>query len=186
MTKQLTERLMTAMHERRMVKLSRRFETTCPRGYILDVGPKFVVLSLVSDRLWFDGYECFRIADVKKLATDPYSKFAEAVLSARGEKRPKRSPVDVSTTENLITSSSKAFPLIAIHTEQVDPNVCWIGRVQSVRRGRISFLSIKSDATWEAKPDHYNLDDITRINFDGDYERALDLIGGDGRADKKN
>ena len=47
------------------VRISRRFESSPIRGYVIEVGPTFFLLALVSDRLWFDGFECFRIADLK-------------------------------------------------------------------------------------------------------------------------
>ena len=49
-----------------LVRFYRRFEDSSVRGYVLDIGPKFFLLALVSDRVWFDGFECFRISDVRK------------------------------------------------------------------------------------------------------------------------
>jgi hypothetical protein len=43
------------------------------RGYVLDIGPKFFLLALLSDRIWFDAFECFRINDVKDVGVDPYA-----------------------------------------------------------------------------------------------------------------
>jgi hypothetical protein len=44
---------------RTFVRFSRRFEQSAIRGYVLDVGPRFFLFALVSDRIWFDGFECF-------------------------------------------------------------------------------------------------------------------------------
>lgn len=63
--------LVNVMHERRLVRFSRRFEVSSICGYVLDVGPQFFLLALVSDRIWFDGFECFRVSDVSNLRTDP-------------------------------------------------------------------------------------------------------------------
>ena len=173
------DELVDAMRGRALIRFSRRFESSKIRGYVLDVGPQFFLLALVSDRIWFDGYECFRTTDVRDLKHDPYANFAEAALKKRGERRLKKPRVGVANIENLLLSAGKAFPLVTIHREQVDPDVCWIGRVQGVDQGRVSLLEIGPDAIWEDTPEEYRIKEITRVNFGGDYENALYLVGGE-------
>jgi len=167
------------MRRREFIRFSRRFESSKIRGYVLDVGPQFFLLALVSDRIWFDGFECFRVNDVGDLRPDPYAPFAEAALKKRGERRPKKPRVRVANVEDLLLSAGKAFLLVTIHREEVDPEVCWIGRVQGVNRGRLSLLEIRPDAVWEDTPEEYRIKEITRVNFGGDYENALHLVGGE-------
>jgi len=78
-----------------------------------------------------------------------------------------------------LRSAGRAFPLVAIHREKVDPDVCHIGRVVNIKRGRVVLLEIRPDATWEDGPSEYRLNEITRVNFGGDYENALHIVGGD-------
>ncbi len=167
------------MRDDRLVRFSRRFEEGTVRGYALEIGPTFFLLALVSDRIWFDGFECFRVGDVKKLRKDDYAKFAETALNSRGERRPKKPRVSVQNVEELLRSASKAFPLVTIHREKFDPDVCWIGRVVDVSGGRVSLLEIGPDAKWEDSPTEYRLSEITHVNFGGDYEAALYLVGGE-------
>jgi hypothetical protein len=54
-----TAELIEARRRRQFIRFSRRFESSKICGYVLDVGPQFFLLALVSDRLWFDGFECF-------------------------------------------------------------------------------------------------------------------------------
>lgn len=177
-TKRAAE-LVDAMDRHEFIRFSRRFESSKIRGYVLDVGPQFFLLALVSDRIWFDGFECFRVNDVEELRPDPYATFAEAALKKRGERRLKKPQVSVANIEDLLLSAGKAFPLVTIHREQVDPDVCWIGRVQGVNRGRVSLLEIGPDAVWEDTSEEYRTKEITRVNFGGDYEDALHLVGGE-------
>jgi hypothetical protein len=51
--------------------------------------------------------------------------------------------------------------------------------VVEVHRGHVSLLEIDSDATWDSSPTEHRLSEITRVNFGGDYESALYLIGGE-------
>ncbi len=170
--------LSDALRGRYLIRLSRRFDTSPDHGYVLDVGPRFFLISLVSDRLWFDGFECFRVGDVSDIRPDPYGKFAEEALRKRAERKPRKPRVSVATIERLLLSANRAFPLVAIHREAADPEVCWIGRVVGIDRGRVSLLHICPDATWEEKPSEHRLSEITRVTFGGDYENALHLVGG--------
>src|SRR5260370_26156742 len=104
--------LVGAMHRRELIRFSRRFESSKIRGYVLDVGPQFFLLALVSDRIWFDGFECFRINDVKDLRPDPYASFAEAALKNRGDRRPKKPWVSVAKIEELLLSAGKGVPVV--------------------------------------------------------------------------
>ncbi len=169
------------MLEQRLVRLTRAFEPGPIRGYVLDVGPQFFVMALVSDRLWLDGYECFRIGDAKTLEQDPYATFAEMALRLRHEVRSDASPVSVSSLPDLLRSAAASFPLVTIHSERADPDSCWIGRVLSVDRKRVILQEINPDATWDVDPSEIRLNDITRVNFGGDYEDALFIVGGDAQ-----
>ncbi len=174
--------LREAMRHRQLMRFSRRFEQSSVRGYVLDVGSKFFLLALVSDRIWFDGFECFRPADVSNLRPDPNAAFAESALKKRGERVPRKPAVTVRRTDELLASAGRAFPLVAIHREEIDADVCYIGRVMTVKRGRVELLRIDASATWNRTPKEYRLRDITRVNFGGDYEDALYLVGGDPAA----
>lgn len=116
--------LADAMREKKLVRLTRPFESTKIEGYVLDIGPVFFLFALVCDRLWFDGFECFRLADIKTVVPAPYAIFVENALKLRGERIPKRPRVELSDIENLLLSAGRAFPLVAIHREKLDPDVC--------------------------------------------------------------
>ena len=166
------------MRDRRFIRFSRRFEDSSVRGYVLDVGPHFFLFALVSDRIWFDGFECFRVNDVRNVRPDPYATFVETALLKRAERMPRKPRVSVASIKDLLLSANLAFPLVTIHREHVDPDVCSIGRVVGINRGRVSLLEINPDATWDTKANEHPLSEITRVSFGGDYEDALAVVGG--------
>jgi hypothetical protein len=170
--------LTTAMRERQLVRFYRPQEDSAIRGYVLDIGPEFFCLALVGDRIWFDGFECFRIVDVEDLEPDPYAQFVEAALDQRKEVRPEPTSVNLDNIGDLILSAARSFALVTLHKELIKPEVCYIGQPISVEGGLVWMLGINPDATWEVEPLAHKLGDITRVNFAGDYEEALALVGG--------
>jgi hypothetical protein len=179
MTKSRSSQLEDAWRERRFIRFSQRFETSKIHGYVLDIGPKFFLLALVSDRIWFDGFQCFRIGDISNVRPDPHEAFVQAALKKRDERLAKKPRVSVASLDKLLLSAGRAFPLVTICREQVAPDVCWIGRVHGVAHGRVSLLEISPHAVWDESPNEYRLREITRVRFGGEYENALHLVGGD-------
>jgi hypothetical protein len=166
------------MKNREYVRFSRRFEDSSVRGYVQDIGPKFFLITLVSDRIWFDGFECFRIGDAENVRVDPHTHFVETALVLREAKMPSAAGVSVANIRELLLTAGQRFPLVSIHREEINPHACHIGRVVDMQQGTVSLREISPDATWDDYPTDYNLEEITRVSFGGDYEDALHLVGG--------
>jgi hypothetical protein len=144
----------------------------------MDVGPKFFLVATPSDQVRMDGFSCFRIKDVRNLKRDPYEAFFEAARKKLGDPKPKRPKVSLTSVEELLLSARRLFQLLTIHREMIKPGVCWIGKVAEIKRGRVSLLEIGPDAKWDDGPTSYRLNEITSVEFGGEYERALFLVGG--------
>jgi hypothetical protein len=170
------------MGARQLVRIQRRFEDAAIRGYVLSVGPTFFIVALISDRLWHDGFECFRLTDLASVEPDPYADFAERALHLRGLRRPRLPKVRLDSVGDIVRSAGTAFPLIAIHREATDPDICRIGQVVAVNRTQVALLEIGPDARWDVEPTVHSLRSITRVGFGGEYENALALVGGSSAA----
>jgi hypothetical protein len=134
----------------------------------------------VSDEIGLNGFQCFRLKDVTELEVPhEYRDFVEAALERRGLSRPERPDVCLSSIEELIVSAGALFDLITIHREDLDPDGCHIGKVVSVTPPFLHLQEITPAAIWETDPIKYRLSEITRVDFGGDYEDALWLVGGE-------
>src|SRR5678816_4314848 len=104
--------LLAAQGSATLVRFWRRFETSPICGYVLDVGPRFFLLGLVSDRIWFDGFECFRVADVRKMKPEPRADFIETALRRRRDVLKRRPRITLQSVQEMVTSAGREFPLI--------------------------------------------------------------------------
>jgi hypothetical protein len=166
------------MRNGQFVRFTRLYESGFIRGYVMDVGTDFFMLAQTGDSPRFDGFGCFRLAHVRNLNADPYTVFAEAAMKKLKVKRPKKPNVIVATLEELLLSANKSFPLVTIHREKIHPDSCWIGRIESASKGWLRILEIGPDAKWDLKPSSYKLSEVTAVEFGGEYEHALHLVGG--------
>ena len=178
------ERLVAYMEQRVYCRFESPFEPGFSHGYVLDVGPRLFLFLLVSDSLRFDGFECYRIADVRRLRVDPYARFAEEALRLQKQGVKTKPNVDLSSMEALLGSVAKLADLVAIDRAEVKAGVCWIGKLQRSTDGRFGILEIGPDAEWDSEPTQLELNEITRVGWGGAYENALKLVS-DDRASKK-
>jgi len=162
-----------------LVQFTRSLEEGSVMGYVLAAGPQFFLLALVDENIRFNGFQCLRLQDVRNLQVPAKSAaFVEAALKLRGERRPKIPLVTVDSMQELLRSASHAFPVITIHRERFAPDVCHIGSVVAVSDSQVSLLEIGPDACWDDAALSYQTKQITRVDFGGDYEDALTLVGG--------
>jgi hypothetical protein len=181
MQRKKKSQLARALRDKLLVRFASALDRGTVNGYVLDIGPQFFLIALLSDGLRLNGFQCYRLSDVRKLQVpDKYARFHEAVLKKRGQRIPKKPPVVVSSLAELLLTANRAFPLVTIHRERVDADACWIGRVVGLRKGRVTLLEIGPGAVWDDQLETYRLSQITRVDFGGDYEDALQLIGGSG------
>lgn len=164
---------------KRIVRFWNPFDLGSTTGYVLDVGPQFFLLALIDENIRFNGFQCLRIGDVRRLKLPfPYEWFITVALRKRKETFPAKPDVDLRDTSSLIHSASDIFPLITIHRERKKPDSCWIGKVVSITEEHVTLQEIGPDAVWQEKPSKYPLREITRVDFGGGYEDALHLVGG--------
>jgi len=137
-------------------------------------------LELIDDSIRFDGFNCFRYADVTSCGIPaPNADFVTKALKAQGLCRQEAIVPDLSTLTSLLSSASVDFPLSTIHVEDSEPpDICFIGKVESLKDDRLELKLVTPNAKWEEDTKHIALSDITRVDFGGAYEKALFLVAG--------
>ena len=179
MARKSTAPLTEAMHHKTLVKFWSPFEPGSTQGYVLDIGPRFFLLGFVDDEIRFNGFQCMRLSDVRRLhVPDPYADFIVAALRKRGEIIRRKPRVSLNSLPELLRSANRLFPLVTIHQERVKPDTCEIGRVVGISKSHVSLMEIGPDAIWEEGPTEISLRRITRVDFGGGYEDALHIVGG--------
>jgi hypothetical protein len=171
--------LTAAIAARRLVRLTTRYDDWVVCGYVVGLGPGFVMILVVNDRIWLDGFECFRRPDIIAVEDDPNASFHEKALALRGEIITDAPPVSLASIEALLKTAGRAFRLVTIYCEGVDPEVCHIGHVDEVRGGQLVMREVTPAAEWETEFECYPTASITRVAFGADYEEALSVVAGD-------
>lgn len=170
--------LQAFMRRKRMVRFERPFESHSTTGYVLGVGADLFLLVHIDHSIRFDGFHVYRNRDVRRLRAEPNADFKRTALRRRRDRRPVKPRLRLDGFREILRSAGRHFPLVTIHRERVDPDVCHIGAVVDVGERRVVLREIRPDGTWCHEPDDYALREITRVDFGGAYEDALHIVGG--------
>lgn len=146
----------------------------------MGISERWLLLLRIGDGVVYGGFQAFRLQDVTSLdVPSPRAVFQEKVLRKRGLRRPRTPKISLASTQELAASAGRRFPLVAIHREKADPDVCHIGRVVASSASSVSLLEITPDAEWHESHTTYGIAQITRVDFGGPYEEALALVASD-------
>jgi len=72
----------------------------------------------------------------------------------------------------VLRTGTAEFRIVSIHTEYTDESVCYIGRARPGKK-RLHLDKVSTNAKWLRTPEVFGYWCISRIDFDGQYERAL-------------
>ncbi|PVM82393.1 hypothetical protein DDF67_23300 [Caulobacter endophyticus] len=140
------------MQERRLMRFHRRFEDGWVRGYVVGVGPAFLMLCEVSDHIRYNGFGCYRLADVKNLEPAPYPEFVEAALEKRGDAFPETPAVALNSIGDILATAGRLFPVVTVHAEAARPDVCYIGAIISIEGGVVWMQDIPAPSGSASRP----------------------------------
>ncbi len=178
-TTEIAKKIATAKRYTHLIECCRgKLDEDCipDIGYVVDASEEFLLLQLVDDRISLNGYSLLRICDITQLDTEvDHARFIEKALEIRKKTVKQPMLVDLTDINTVIKSIDQNFPLLTLHRESINPDECWIGSLDSLGEKTVTINEMSPDAKWSGSK-RINIDEITRIDFDGGYETALALV----------
>ena len=140
------------------------------RGFALGWNTELTLIQVI-DHVQFqlNGYAIFRNSDVKRWRSVPTDEFLARAAKLNKLRPSKPAGVRFASMQEAISSAGRAFPLITIHRERIDREVCEVGRLRRTSQRAMTILAISPQAEWEEE-ERYELRDITLLEFGGAYE----------------
>lgn len=174
--------LQRARRENALVAVRRRVPSADRvEGYVVGVGRSWLALAKLNSGFELDGWAFLRLRDLKEIGPPAGAmapRVPEEILRARSQWPPQAPAIDLDGFVGIVTSAAAASPLTAVFTEYDRPDSCWIGSVRSVGDQTLSLLEIDTKAEWDRRPRLFDAEDVTRLEFGGGYEEALNLVSG--------
>jgi len=147
-------------------------------GYVADFSAKLVLIEVIGDHIRLDGCNILRKMDITALEVpNPRHGFYKKALRLQGDRRGKLPRLKLKNVRTALETVNAASPLVVVHRECIDPDVCEIGRILDFKTRSFVMQTIGLHAEFHEE-DTFDYSDVTRIDFGGGYENALALVAG--------
>lgn len=178
-------KLSKLLAKQQLIALRRPFVKEELEGCVVGVGEQFVLLHYLDCGFRLNGHLAIRISDIRSCRLlIKNDRIAERVLKLRGDVPVPLPQISLVNLPELLLSAFRQYPLVTIHTELRDPDVCFIGEVAKITERTVTLDEIDPAAKWTRTRRH-RLDDITRVDIGGAYEDALLLAATHGRQKRR-
>ncbi len=142
-------------------------------GYLLDESDQWTFIHFVDRDIFLNGYAVIRNDTIERFRLfDDYKTMVHRALRKLGQSPAMPGKIDLTDINTIVQSANSLFPLVVIHRELRWRDRCDIGGVAAVTPKTITLQSIDPGAECDGL---YRIrsSEITMIQFDGHYERAL-------------
>lgn len=170
--------LLLAAQKCEPVSIERSADPQPMYGCVVGVSQKWLLLHYLEGCYFLNGYVAVRMNHVRAVERLGAEEVIATGLRHFGESPQAPERIDLSSTRDLLSSAGTAYPLVTIHSENIDPEVCHVGKPEGFDRRGLQMREVSPAGEWDLDPTHWRLSDITRVDFGGRYETALDLVAG--------
>jgi hypothetical protein len=122
-----------------------------------------------------NGYSVIRNDDVSLYAVYDRPELLRFQLRLKGIKPEAQPQISVASLPDLLNSIDGRFPFTTIHREEMNDEVCFIGRLAGMTSKTFTLDEVDDCAEWIGLR-RYRFADITKVDFGGGYEEALALV----------
>lgn len=148
------------------------------RGFVVGLGASWVLLHWLDSSVRLDGYVALPLEEVEEvdvLTAD--DSVAVAALELRGVRPVALSEVALDGLPSLLASIDRSYPLVSVHRARASPDMFVAGRVAQLGEESFILRHVLPNGRW-GDSGGYRYDEVTRVDFGGDYEDALALVAG--------
>ena len=157
-----------------LVEFDRNPFDQCPiRGFVLDWNDGLTLFQDFDTELFqLNGWAVVRNSDIRRYRAIPEGDFLARAVRSQKIRPARPKGVAIGSLREAAESAGAKFPLLTIYRGQIKKNVCHIGSFQRASQRTLTVREISTQAEWEDE-ETFALRDITKLEFDGTYERLL-------------
>jgi hypothetical protein len=162
-----------------LVRINRQpLEDITDYGFILDYNDDFMLVNTFDfDANVVTGFSIYAISTIKEIKAHVDENSFESIFVKLNKIKPKKNPsILIDSIQTILKTVTENFPLIVIHCEKKDNEICWIGKLVEIKDNSFLMLEIDTNADWHEKPSKFKFKDVTKIDFGGGYENNLALV----------
>ncbi|MEQ1929374.1 MAG: hypothetical protein ABL957_02420 [Parvularculaceae bacterium] len=146
-------------------------------GTIFGATADFLAVNVFKDSGAADGVSVFWLHDLTRVRWNHLPARSVSILrNATGFAAPPTPLLQLSNVREAIASMYKAFGHVCLYAERLDSDICYIGTVAEIDDHHVVLNELKSLDRNGLASIMLPLDEITRLDAGGDYERDLEIV----------
>lgn len=141
-------------------------------GFVVGIGRKWLLIHVL-DGVRLNGYQAIREGDITRarLSAD---KFRTRFLAISNHPGVAPDGIDLDRTRDLLRTATTRSRIVGVNTEYDDESIRYIGAARDFGNRRFAIKAVNRKAKWEpSNSRNYRYSEVSRIDFDDDYIRAL-------------
>lgn len=100
------------------------------------------------------------------------------MLELQGKRVAQPRGIHLDSARDVLASVDARHHVVVVHREEVSPHECEVGRVVRLSTRTYGLVWLDPLGTWDQDDRRFLLRDVTRVQFDGAYEKTLLLAAG--------
>jgi hypothetical protein len=149
-------------------------------GFVVAESEALLAIHRVSDRYDLDGYCVFRKMDITATLED----FERADLIIRALRLKNQSPIspasiELDTMRSLMRSAQAEYGVLVIHRQHLNPDEIEVGTIRMTSESTFVLRWLDADAKWNNDDRAFHYEDVTHVEFGGEYETTLCAVSRD-------
>lgn len=142
-------------------------------GFIVDFNDNFLLIEKFDDECNYDGVTIFLRHNITRIRWSGNDIESVSKLIDLTKRQKSKINIDLTSTQTILESVNKQYNHITVHIQDIDKGVCFIGQIHEMDENSIVIHEFGTKSSLDRKFILLSLDDITRIDVNGQYENNL-------------
>jgi hypothetical protein len=142
-------------------------------GVVTSFSESFVYLSLFSGSGLCDGISVVRLSDVTRIRWEGNERCSIQELVLKNESKPLKPEIDLSSIQSIIESIQNTFGYVNILTEEMDSEICFIGKMLEIDDSHVLFHAYGTMTSRDKNKMLIDLSEVTRVDAEAQYEKDI-------------
>jgi len=145
-------------------------------GIVADFNKKFLVLCLLTDEGKSNGISVIYRDDITRLRTGGNLRTAITELSKLNEGKIKAPKINLTSIDLILTSMQEEYGYVNMHTEALDDEVCFIGRILEQDEDWVSLKGYGTMSNRDTNELLIDKEEISRVDAGAIYEESIKYL----------
>lgn len=145
-------------------------------GIVVDFNKEFLVLNLLTDEGEDDGISVFYRHSITRIRTGGNARDSVKALSVFRSTKIKAPKLELTSIKGILTSIQSVYGYVNVHTEFLDEDYCFIGKLIEQDHEWVSLLAFGTKSNRDTNSLLLSKEEITRVDAGAKYEESIKYL----------